>query len=156
MKSKKKKKLTFRQAVEATDDISECFRNGLQGLGNHSGKIILGNTTQCSGSVNLDACTLQKYPQANRWDYIFCYKGEAFFVEVHSANTGEVSTVIRKLQWLRDWLNGSANEINSLKAKSSGPFYWVQSSGFHIPQNSPQFRLAAQSGIKPVALVKLP
>lgn len=156
MKNKKAKAPSFKEVVEATHDIATCYRNGLQGLGSHSNKVRLGDAQKCLGSVDLDACTLQRYPNDNRWDYAFCYKGEVFFIEVHGAKTGEVSTVLRKLQWLKNWLNTNAQEINRLKAKSTGPFFWVQSSGFHIPQNSPQFRLAAQNGIKPVAMVILP
>jgi len=156
MKKNKSKASAFKKAVEGTPDIAKAHKNGLQALGSYSTKVKLGNTSECSGSVDLDETTKPKYPQDNRWDYIFCYKKEVFFIEVHSANTGEVSTVLRKLQWLKDWLNTKAPEINKLKCKKIGPYFWVQSNGFHIPAGSPQHRQAVQNGIKPVACVNLP
>jgi len=71
----------------------------------------------------------------------------------HSANTSEVRTVLNKLQWLKDWLNQHATEINKLKAYK--PFYWIQSKGFAIPKTSPQYRAAANAGIKPIPKLNL-
>ena len=150
-----KKALAFKIAVEQTLDISNCFQPGLQALGSHSSKIALGTTSKCEGSVDIDACVIQKYPTSNRWDYVFSYDGEAFFVEVHSANTGEVSIVLKKLRWLKDWLHMHSPKINALKATSKTPFYWLQSGNFNIPKSAPQFRLAAQAGIKPISKLNL-
>ena len=153
--NKQSQPLTFKQIVAATGDISKCYQVGLRGLGTHSNKVKLHDTTKCTGSVDLDTGTTAKYPNANRWDYFFCYKGQVYFVEVHGAKSDEVSTVIKKLKWLKEWLNNHATEINKIKAKTVTPYYWVQSHGFHIPRNSPQFRQAAQNGILPVAVVNL-
>lgn len=155
MKNKPQKgPLGFKHAVEATDDIKKCYQKGLQGLGAHSAKIELSDTTKCEGSVDLDSCITAKYPQSNRWDYFFSYKGEIYFVEVHSANTAEVSVVLKKLQWLKDWLQNQAPEINKLKAKNT-PYYWIQSKGFNIPKTSTQFRIITQAGLKPIAKLSL-
>ena len=147
--------MTFKKAVKGTPDVATGFRKGLTALGNYSSKVIVSDTTCIQGSVDIDACTTAQYPNANRWDYAFAYKGEAFFIEVHSANTSEVSTVIKKLQWLKVWLHQQAPEINKLKAKNLPAFYWVQSKGFAIPKTSPQYRRAASAGIKPVAKLNL-
>jgi hypothetical protein len=146
--------MSFKSAVELTSDVATCYRVGLRALGAHSQKIQLGNTTLCEGSVDLDSCTTQLYPQSNRWDYFFSYKSEVYFVEVHGANTSEVSTVLRKLQWLKDWLNSSAPEINKLKSKNN-PFYWIQSNGFDIPPTSRQYKQIVQYGIKPIRKLTL-
>lgn len=105
---------------------------------------------KCGGSLFIDQCLLDQnlYCQDNRWDYAIDYNGEAYFVEVHSANTGEVSTVLMKLEWLKNWLLTSAPELNALKAKA--PYYWVQSNGYHILRNSSQERVVIQSGLKPI------
>lgn len=154
MKYKKAKPLqkikTFKEAVKATEEIKNCYQNGLKALGNYSNKIQMGDTKKCEGSVEIDKCVETKYPQDNRWDYVFSYKGEVFFVEVHSAHTSEVSVVLKKLQWLKDWLNKEALEIKSLKAKEQA-FYWIQSNGNHILPKSSQSRLLAQEGLKPIA-----
>lgn len=156
MKGRKKEGKTFRQAIESTPDTASCFRQGLTALGPYRNRIEVGNTRQLEGSLDIDACTTALYPQSNRWDYVFGYKGEAYFVEVHSANSGEVRTVLRKLQWLKDWLHEKAPEINRLKAKSRPPFYWIQSKGFAIPKTSHQFRAAEREGLKPIAKLQLP
>ncbi|MFC0318680.1 MULTISPECIES: hypothetical protein [Olivibacter] len=148
--------MIFKKAVTATPDIRMCFQKGLKALGGNSRKISLADNSKCEGSLDIDNCTRTLYPQSNRWDYCFCYRNEIYFVEVHTANTTEVSTVIRKLQWLKDWLNHQAPELNKLKASSRHPFYWIQSSKFNIPATSKQFRTVVQAGIKPIPALKLP
>ena len=142
--------MTFKKVVESTEEVKTCYQSGLRALGKYSLKVSLQDTTKCDGSIDIDAGVVRKYPNDNRWDYAFSYKSEVFFIEVHSANTGEVDVVLRKLQWLKDWLVRSAPEINKMKVKSRTPFYWVQSGSFNIPYNSSQFRLAATKGIKPI------
>jgi hypothetical protein len=167
MKSKKKSKgrlpvleetttlSAFQTAVENTPDVATCFQVGLRALGQHSQKIALDDTSLCEGSLDIDGCTTRLYPNENRWDYALSYNSEVFFVEVHTANTTEVSTVLRKLQWLKDWLVSEAPEINALKATKHFPYYWIQSSGFDILKTSPQYRRIVQAGLKPIARLNL-
>lgn len=156
MKSKKGKlKKAFKQAVEDTIDVAKCYQTGLNALGKYSSKIKVLNTHHLQGSVDIDTCTLLKYPNANRWDYVFAYKGEAFFVEVHTAKTGAVRTVLNKQQWLKDWLNEHAPEINNLKATSRDTFYWIQSKNFSIPKTAPQYRQAMQNNVIPISVLNL-
>ena len=150
MKNNKIKPKTFKQAVEETEEIKNGYQNGLKALGNYSNKVELGDTKKCEGSVAIDDCTESLYPQENRWDYVFGYKGEAYFVEVHSAHTSEVSVVLKKLQWLKDWLNSKAPEIKKLQAKDKA-FIWIQTNGNHILPKSSQNRLLAEKGLKPVS-----
>lgn len=155
MKSKKVKPvISFRLAVEATSDIEKGYLPGLTALGVYSKRVVVMDTTKLQGSVDIDACTISSYPQDNRWDYAFAYKDEVFFVEVHSAITSEVKTVLKKLQWLKDWLVAQAPEINKLKAKSN-PFVWVQSKNFQIPKTSPQYLMAVQKGLLPLKKLEL-
>lgn len=146
----KKQAMSFRQAVEATPDIASGFKEGLKAMGDYSKKVSVANTSLIEGSVDIDSCTSKKYPSANRWDYAFSYHKEVFFVEVHTANTREVDTVLRKLQWLKDWLNNDAPEMNKLKASTLPPFYWIQSKGFAIPKTSSQYRRVISQGLKPI------
>jgi hypothetical protein len=156
MKSKGTKSvLTFKEAVEATSDIETGYLPGLTALGNYSKRVVVTDTTKLQGSVDIDACTISKYPQDNRWDYAFAYKDEVFFVEVHSAITSEVKTVLKKLQWLKDWLVAQAPEINKLKAKSRNPFVWVQAKNFQIPKSAPQYLMAVQKGLLPLNKLEL-
>ncbi|MDP2335641.1 MAG: hypothetical protein Q8N05_04155 [Bacteroidota bacterium] len=142
--------LTFKQAVEATPEIAMGFRTGLSAFGKHSNKVEVADTSLIQGSVEIDECTKYLYPNDNRWDYTFAYNSEVYFVEVHSANSGEVRAVILKFQWLKQWLNEKAPEINKMKSKSRTPYYWVQSKNFQIPKNSPQYRTAIKAGLVPI------
>lgn len=150
-KTKKTGDLTFMQAVEITPDVTTCYKTGLRALGKHSSKISVSDTQKLSGSIDIDSCTQKKYPQSNRWDYCFGYNGEAFFVEVHSANSSQVSVVLKKLEWLKDWLNYKATEIDKMKSKNRPAFYWIQSAGFAIPPTSRQFIAAKTAGLLPIS-----
>lgn len=154
----KQKTKTFKEAVESTADVKLCYHKGIQALEHrHRMKIQFSDTSQCNGSLFIDKCVTdqKKYPQANTWDYAVAYKGEVFFVEVHSANTSEVRTVLRKLEWLKMWLRDHAPEIEKLKAKSKFPFYWIQSDRFDIAPNSAQLREAIQKKLKPIPKLTL-
>lgn len=154
-KSKKIKPVTnlFKIAVAQTPDIADCYKTGLKGLGNHSTKVELTDTRLCEGSFDLDESVRERYPQSNRWDYVLSYEGKVHFVEVHTANTTEVRTMFNKLQWLKDWLNQNAPEINTLKAEK--PFHWVASNGIHILKNSSQYKQLVTKGFMPITKLKL-
>lgn len=143
----------FKDAVEATSEVKECYQPGLQAFGTYRNKIDLHDNRECNGSVEIDECVRNIYPNANRWDYVFSYKSTAYFVEVHSAESSEVSVVLAKLQWLKDWLNTKAPEIAKMKAEQ--PYYWIQSGRFSIPKHTPYHRLAAQKGILPISKLTL-
>lgn len=156
MKGKKKskvKKLSFEEAVKATSDISDCFQKGLKAFGKNSTKIKLVDNKQCEGSVDIDTCVTAKYPNDSRWDYMFSYMGNIYFVEIHSAYTSEISVVLKKLKWLKDWLRTQAPEIGKLKAKEN-PFFWIQSGRYDISPSSQAKRLA-QEGLEPISELKL-
>jgi hypothetical protein len=156
MKNKKPKPaMTFRQAVLATPDIATGYEAGLSAMGADSVRVSVTNTTQLRGSVDIDSCTTAKYPDANRWAYALAYKDEVFFVEIHSANTGEVRTVLRKLQWLKDWLYSEAPDIDKLKAKSRNPFVWIHTKNFQIPKSTPQYKAAIKDGLLPIRKLDL-
>jgi hypothetical protein len=145
--------MTFKEAVETTPDIATGFQTGLTALGRYKVKISISNTRLLEGSVDIDSCTTAQYPNNNRWDYAFAYNKEIYFIEVHSAYTGEVDVVLKKLQWLKDWLNNKAPNINRLKAKM--PYYWIQSNGFAIPKTSPQYKRITQARLKPIPRLSL-
>jgi hypothetical protein len=110
--------MTFKEAVETTPEVATGFQSGLTALDSkYKAKISVLDTRLLEGSVDIDLCTTAKYPNDNRWDYAFAYDKKVYFVEVHTANTSEVSVVLKKLQWLKDWLNNKAPNINRLKAQ---------------------------------------
>jgi hypothetical protein len=153
---KKVRRKTFKQAVEATNEVRHCFREGKQAIKNDErDKVELSQPRKCGGSLFIDQCLVDQnaYPNDNRWDYAIDYNREVYFFEVHTASTKEVSTVLKKLEWLKSWLHHKVPEINSLRAERS--FYWIQSNGYHILPNSSQEKLVKQKGLKPISKLLL-
>ena len=149
-RDKQQNKMTFEEAVKATPDVSEGYREGVGAFGKYADKIKVPDQGKIDGSLDIDAATEKRYPDATRWDYALCYDGEVFYIEVHSAITSEVSRMIRKLQWLKTWLPSKAPEIHNLTAKNKQPYYWVQSSNCNIPKHTPQYRMVVQNKILPM------
>lgn len=147
-------KNAFQLAVEQTPEISSCYQAGLKALGKYRNKIQFPDGFAICGSVDLDACVQRLYPNDNRWDYIVCYNGLVYFIEVHGAITSEVSAMLNKLKWLRMWLIQQAPKIRALKAKDE-PFIWIQSGKFAIPKTSRQYKLLVQNGLLPKSVFKL-
>ena len=146
--------MTFKEAVEATPDVANGYQSGLNAIENkYRNRIQVSNTRLLNGSVDIDSCTTCLYPNDNRWDYAFSYNQKVYFMEVHSANTHEVSVVLSKLKWLKDWLVQHAPDINKLKAPQ--PYFWIQSKGFAVLPTSPQYKNMVQKGLKPIAILKL-
>ena len=153
---KPNKKKTFKQAVEAIADVHLCYQPGkLAILNKERAKIELLDPRKCGGSLFIDKCLedQKKYPDENRWDYAIDYEGFAYFFEVHTASTKQVSTVLCKLEWLKQWLHTHAPELNALRANV--PFYWVQTNGCHILRNSSEERALLQKGLKPISKLVL-
>lgn len=153
-----KKMKTFKQAVEITAEVKNCFKSGKLAIPNNErNKVELNDSRKCGGSLFIDQCLFNQklYPNDNRWDYAIDYNGEVFFFEIHTASSGEVSTVLKKLQWLKDWLSQKAPEIYALKAKSKTPYYWVQSNGYHILPNSSHERAVREKGLRPISKLVL-
>lgn len=140
----------FRMAVEATPDVVKGFCEGLKAFGEYKIKIKVPDTKKINGSLDIDAATKDIYPEDNRWDYALCYDGEVFYIEIHPATTGEVTKMIKKLQWLKKWLYTKAPKINKLTTKNRQPFYWIQSSKCAIPKHMPQYKAVVQNKICPM------
>ena len=130
----------FKEAVERTPDIQNGYRIGLKALkGKDAGCVTAENTRMVDGSVDVDACTRDLYPNEARWDYVVGYRGCAYFLEVHPA--------------LRNWLTMQAPALKTLQNGKS--LYWVPSGKHNILPNSPQSRMLAQSHILLVGKLKL-
>jgi hypothetical protein len=95
-----------------------------------------------SFSVDIDAAMREGYPDLPRWDYGIRHGSErpkVAFVEAHKAESGEVDSVLRKQQWLKDLLAG-----NRLPPKD---WYWLVSGRNMIPRQSSEMRRLVRAGI---------
>lgn len=154
MDNEKILRLSFQEAVAATKDVEAGFRPGLQALGANSVVVRVQDKREISGSVDIDAITKSLYPRDSRWDYVIGYKGNAYFVEVHPADTKNVKEVILKKIWLEDWLKKRAPKLKEIKAVNT-PYYWVPSGRVAILKNSPQYKRIALSHIQIVKVLEL-
>lgn len=143
---------TFRDAVEACKDIRGAYQTGLKALGKQSVVVQATNKRELSGSVDIDKATLPLYPHAARWDYVVGYKERAYFVEIHPANTSNVAEMVRKVEWLKDWLDEKGEPLKKIKVK---PYYWVPSGKVAILPKSKQARLLGTNNIKLIKVLEL-
>lgn len=147
--AKKKRKSSPREVFEQAIDKAEYLqlKKGLTAIkrGEGKGRIVAEDSKQVLGSVDIDDAYLKTAPDANRWDYVIGYNRSenvvAYFVEVHSATTGEVSKVEKKLKWLvEEFLR---NKNNTKLAKLSREIHWVASGKVAIPRHTRQYRFLA-------------
>lgn len=144
----------FKEVVESTPEINSGYCKGLQALKGYATKVSVDDTRKLDGSVDIDACTLNLYPEEARWDYVIGYDERAYFLEVHPANTSNVKEMILKAKWLKQWLQQKAPALKAISANRS--FYWIPSGRYAIQPNSPQYRKLAQSKILLVPRLSLP
>ena len=157
--------MTFKEAVEAAQPpVNGAYCPGKQAMENrHRLLVTCADSTRLTGSIDLDTALRQHRPGDNRWDYGLGYKPangseQAVWVEVHSATTKEVSKVLKKLQWLKDWLNENAEQLRQLSERADRDirYVWIASSGVHIPNHFPQARRLARSGLRLKGKLALP
>lgn len=137
--------LPFETAVTSIKRISACFQRGLKALGGNSSKVQAASARKLEGSVDLDGCLKQSHPNDSRWDFAIGYDSEAVFVEIHPAQTSEVSAILAKLDWLQNWLSGPGQPLRALARQN--PFFWLSTDGVDISKGSPQSRRLAESGL---------
>lgn len=152
--------MSFKKAVQAAPPpVNGAYRPGKQALENrHRELVTCKDPRRLTGSINLDSVLAGQpdYADAARWDYGLGYRPaaegreQAVWIEVHSATTGEVAAVLRKLRWLQDWLNEGAGCLKRMTdhANSKNRFVWIASADVNIPRNSPQARRLNQSAIR--------
>ncbi len=142
--------MRFKNAVEKTEGLAEAYRLGLRALKKtHRERITCKNTTNLSGSVDLDEALCDSHPDDPRWDYGIGIRDSqssdrVTWLEVHPASSSHIQDVINKFAWLKQWLSSSAPLLNRMPAE----YVWVASGGVHIPPNSPQRKKLAIQGIR--------
>lgn len=117
--------MNFAKVVWDIPEIAKCLKNGLQALGQNRSKIEVSSTNALKGSVDIDTCLVKDYPNDHRWDYVFGYKNQIYYVEVHKATASEVKNVIKKLKWLKQWRRLHAEGLENLKDQST--YHWISS-----------------------------
>ncbi len=140
--------MNFTDAVQDIPEITQCLKNGLQALGGNSNKVTVRETRHLKGSVDIDICLLNRYPNKPRWDYVFGYKDRVYYVEVHPAdNTRKVREVTAKLQWLKQWRELSAKNLEGLESQST--YHWISTGKTASSiKRGKYLQILAQNGIR--------
>ncbi len=131
----------FTDAITAAEHLQ--YHAGLAAIPRSEGrrKIVARDTQHLLGSANIDEDCRTTFPNDNRWDFVIGYHKStgavAFFIEEHSATSGEVSCMDLKLNWLKQYLNRPANATLKQLPRQ---FHWVAHEGIKIPTHLPQYR----------------
>jgi hypothetical protein len=131
----------FRDAIDAAEHLQ--FEPGLGAIAAAEGadRSRASDARSLLGSAFIDRDCTKAEPHAHRWDYVVGHRragvAMAHFVEVHSAETSEVSAVERKLRWLLGFLGRSAQHALATLGRE---IHWVASGRVNIPKHTPQFR----------------
>ena len=142
-------KSRLQEAVKGIGGLDKHFEKGLGAVkGEYRNRITAEEPRFFNGSLDIDKAKSKTEPTANRWDYAIEYNGEVFFVEVHPGSTRDVSIILKKLKWLKQWLKNEAKAIDVLKTKRATPYFWIHTGGCKILQGSSTCKQLAQSGIR--------
>lgn len=141
MSTPKTARATFPAAVEAAECLE--LRPGLDAIksGEGKGQIEAKDPRALRGSVRMDDDCQSAFPNDSRWDYVIgvarAESDAAFFVEVHGADTSDVSKLADKFRWLRDYLERPRQvALRSLPRE----VHWVAHDGVKILKHSPQYK----------------
>ena len=140
--------MNFTETIQSIPEIANCLENGLQALGSNSNKIRVRATRDLTGSVDIDTCLKNLYPNDHRWDYVFGYKDRIYYVEVHPAdNTRKVMEVTAKLGWLKQWRRRSAKNLEGLEGQST--YHWISTGKTASSVKRGKYlQILAQNGIR--------
>lgn len=136
--------MTFSEIFQQTE-VAAAIQPGIQALGSYTHLIQSEDAQGYAGSVDIDHCLTRRYPQDPRWDYVFGFHEHLYYVEVHHVSDSQVSVVIAKYRWLRDWQN---RQPNPTQLQAHSDYYWLSSGKGSLTKNSRYTRSLARAGLE--------
>ncbi len=143
--------MAFKDAVKKVSGLENAFQVGLQALrAEDRPHIDAENTHHLVGSVDIDTALRAAYPNANRWDFAIAYQHVdradevVYWVELHTASDSQVKVVIKKAQWLLEWLKGVGKPLAAFERD----IVWVSSGATSFTLSAPQKKQMAQAGLR--------
>jgi hypothetical protein len=143
--------MNFKDAVEGTPYLDGAHQPGLQALrAQDRPHLDVAKTRNLRGSVDIDTAFQETDPHANRWDYAIGYQHSnradevIYWLELHTASDSQIKVVIKKAQWLMNWLK----DTGKLLAKFERDIIWVSSGPTSFTLGSPQKKQMAQVGLE--------
>ena len=139
--AKKRGTPSFQEAIETAEHLKLVVGLGAIKRSEGAGQIDTG-AANLQGSVAMDDDCRSAYPTSARWDYVIGTRRQrgdvAYFVEVHSAETSEVSKMTAKLDWLMEFL---ARDQQAPLARLQRAVHWIASGRINIPKHTRQYKL---------------
>jgi len=137
----------FKKAVENTLEVSDKYQDGFQAIRKSDRKKIEATVPRnCDGSLDIDSAVKSIYPNDARWDYAIGYSNKVCYFEIHPAKPSEVTSMLNKLTWLKNWLKEKAPQLNNMPDYSP-KYVWVASGKVAMLSTSKEARRLAASGI---------
>jgi hypothetical protein len=98
----------------------------------------------------MDGDLRKQFPEDNRWDYAVGYNGSdnmerAYFIEVHPAETSEISRVVLKARALKEWAQRCAPDLWNMTVPRQ--IHWIASGRCDIRLNDSYRRKLALAGV---------
>lgn len=167
MASKKGGKVAAKKAALTPSDFATAATNaglnvevGKQAVdGRYRDRISATKGNKFTNSVDLDNHFKASEGASPRWDFAVGIKSDAngeltFWIEPHPANsTGEVNTMIAKLNWLKNKLDtpqfaGLKRLRDAAVAAHTDPYRWLATDGpIRITAGSREARMLARHGL---------
>jgi hypothetical protein len=139
--------MTFREAVEQHPAIGHAFCQGISALKESDKKhVTVKNTRKLRGSIDLDMTLKNAFPDSPRWDYGVGYTDKRetiLWLELHPASSTHVDDVLRKYEWLKNWLHTRARQLDAFPRK----FVWIATGKVSLQLGSPQRKKLASRGL---------
>lgn len=145
--------MRFQQAVAAVPSLRDGYRPGLQAVkAEYRDRFDCTDTRRLAGSIDLDSTLERSLPNEPRWDYGVGFSRVAstdavYWVEVHPATASEVTSVLSKLAWLRDWLRHNAPRLLEMTAAENG-YVWIASKDIGFRPGSRQAKRLEAHGMR--------
>lgn len=145
--------MNVEQAAGKIEALKNAWRPGLQALrAEDKPHIEAEDPRKITGSVDVDKAYQKLIPQSNRWDFGIAFqhsnrdKEVVYWVELHTASDSQVKVVIKKAQWLLQWLRDEGKPLAAFEKD----IIWVSSGATTFTRSSPQRKLMAQAGLQHV------
>lgn len=145
--------MRFKDAVEATPHLAGQWQPGLQALRAEDRPHVLpSDPRKLRGSVDVDTA-LKKLPaqaEAHRWDFAIGFQHTnraaefVYWVETHTGNDSQISVMMDKLAWLKQWLAGDGKPLAGFECD----FVWAPSGATSFTKGARQVRALAGMGLR--------
>ncbi|MGA2581969.1 MAG: hypothetical protein ABSG31_01735 [Tepidisphaeraceae bacterium] len=143
--------MTFKKAVKETPNLQNSWKPGLGALRSQDRPHIKAEDTHMlRGSVDVDTALKFTQPNASRWDFAIGYMHEnrtlesVYWVETHTGSDDQINVVLKKLQWLKNWLRDDGRKLAAFERE----IVWVASGSTSFTNGATQVKTLAVRGLR--------